>query len=261
MTVNSSITKPLFTLLLVASCACLFPPSGSRAELIANYPLDYADKGTAEAGQILDKAGEPPSDAVKRINWPGWCTQTQTGVPVPDNPRLGAPADGRALYLRKSHGHDFGTGAKGRLKFSEGPFSIFIRLFYSSNGDLRFIRPGTLEIRFFTEKQAASTGEKLAASIIVNGRKLTAWANPGEPDQWHDYVITVQPGGQIAAWVDGKIAGQRNLPDASADPGEGGFRYENYNATPQYIESLRIYDHALTADEVAALSREVPPSR
>ncbi|MDR1282481.1 MAG: LamG domain-containing protein [Opitutaceae bacterium] len=249
------------TSLAAVLLALLASATATRAGLIANYPFDYADKGTAEAGQILDKAGEPPSDAVKRINWPEWCTQTRTGVPVPVNPHLGAPADGRALCLRKSHGHDFGTGAKEHLKFSNGPFSIFIRLFYSSSADLRFIRSGTLEIRFFTEKHGASAGEKLAASIIVNGQKLTVWANPGEPGQWHDYVITVQPGGQIAAWVDGKIARQRNLPNTPADPGEAGFRYENYNATPQYIESLRIYDHALTADEVAALSGEVQPSR
>ncbi|WP_043583368.1 LamG-like jellyroll fold domain-containing protein [Geminisphaera colitermitum] len=227
------------------------------ADPIAAYPLNHADKGTAEAGQVLDTAGDPPSDAIKRINWPRWTNQTQTGIPVPNNPKLGAPADGRAIMLGMSHGHDFGSGAQGRLKLTQGPFTIFLRLFYTSGGDLRIGRKDSMEIRFLTDKKATPPKDILTVIVMIDGKRTTVSASPGTPDQWHDYVVTFTPGGKLAIYTDGAVSGQHPVPDAALDTGEGGFHYENYNKTPQYIESLRIYNTSLSASEVAALSKEI----
>ncbi|EIP96430.1 hypothetical protein OpiT1DRAFT_00845 [Opitutaceae bacterium TAV1] len=233
-----------------------------RAELVAFWPMNAAAKGTAEAGQILDTVGEPPSDALKRINWPFWCTETRATppVPVPLNPKLGAPADGRAVGLTRSNGHDFGIGAKGRLKFTDGPFSLFVRLYFTPDGDIRFERKGTFLLRLFTDKTEGRNTDTLAATITIDGRRLTAYARPGAPNQWHDYLVTFAPGKHITVYVDGKQAGRQSVPahgtvDSEANA-QDGFRYENYLGAIQYIESMRFYDHALPPEEAAALSTE-----
>lgn len=227
----------------------------AKAELVAEYKLDHADAGPAEIGQIMDSAGDPPSDATQKINYPFWAIETDTGVPVPSTSTGTAPADGRAVGMTMSNGHEFGDGAQRKLTFDQGDFSIFARVFARPDGDFRIERPGTMELRFFTDLQNNNSRGVVGTITDEDGQEHTiVYADPGAENAWHDYVLVFRAGDSLEIFVDGELVNSTKTRSTKLAHSDHPFRYMNYLPPSQFLESLRIYDKALTTDEVAALS-------
>lgn len=229
--------------------------SYAHAELVAEYKLDQADTGPAEAGQIMDSAGDPPSDATKKLAFPFWATKTDTGVAVPSSSAGLVPSDGRAVGMTLSNGHEFGDGVQGRLTFDQGEFTIFARVFARPDGDFRIERPGTVELRLFTDTQNNNARGVVGTVTDEDGKAQTIIAaSPGADNTWHDYVLVFRPGESLELFVDGDLVKTMKTTSIKLAHSEQPFHYMNYLTPPQFIESLRVYNNALSADEVHALS-------
>ncbi|XHR31026.1 MAG: LamG-like jellyroll fold domain-containing protein [Chthoniobacteraceae bacterium] len=221
--------------------------SVAYADLIADYKLDFAKKGPAEAAQIMDSI-EPPSDAVKKINYPIWTTSTNTGAPV--------PGDGIAIGMTQSNGHEFGLGTKGILRLEKGGFSIFARLFSQPQGEFRIERKGVFVFRLYTDRSKQNTRLVIGAVNGGEGRAASAViADPGTLEQWHDYVFNFKPSSSLELYVDGRlvISAPTNITNLAIK--DTPFRYENYLGTPQFLESLKVYNAALSPEEILRLSK------
>ena len=251
--IKSRINRQLL-LSLIAFLA--FAADQAKASLVAEYNMDFATSGPAEAAEILDSSGGTPSDAVQKICFPFWTDKTDTGVPVPNQKTGKAPSDGMAVGMTLNNGHEFGNGAKGRLTFDQGEFSIFARIFARPDGDFRIERHGTFEFRLFTDVNSPNKSRLMVGTVVgTDGKDYTvAIGDPGAPNTWHDYVMVFKPGDSVQLYVDGDLKVSKPTTFMKLNHTENPFRYMNYLAPQQFIESMRVYDNALTPADIHALS-------
>ncbi len=219
------------------------------AEKIAEYKLNGGQTGVAETKNVIDSAGESKSDAVKRLTFPSWTTVVKfQGKEIP------VPGTGVAVGMTLSNGHSFGNGADDELMLDEGPFSIAFKLFYRGQGDFRIIKKRALEIRVFNENGKGH----FVGTVIIHGKAYHVWGSPGKVGAWHEYILIFNPARKgIQIFTDGKLTGQYGVPNSPMDSKpKSPLFYQNFGKSKQYLESLVIFDHALSGKEIQELSKK-----
>lgn len=265
--------------LATAATAVFLAGSVASAGLIADYRIHPGSHGsTPGQNDIIDIVGPEFSNSTARINGPvRWIGSAEAPPVVPNNPDLGAPAGGLALRMRQTQGYRLADGGgTGELftALQEGPFSVFARVF--KRADVTQTAPfailrntGTMDFTLETSTVEGNVIVSLAGYAVVDGTSHVTRAPATDLlDQWMDVAMTVEPGESVRIFINGEQVGAADLPDGplsiiSANSIQ--FRNDATTLTGSsqneiFMESLRIYDHALSGVEVAALSAVPEPA-
>lgn len=251
--------------LATAAAAVFLTGGAASAALIADYRLDdpanRGDSEIPEIGEVLDSQGPLFSNAVSRKTFPTWIEVMPEGLPaVPNNPSSGVPSDGVALQLGQSQGFDFGQGAGNELStaLQQGGFTVFSRVLKTAPGQTRLLRKeGTMVLQFDNH----GTDLVLGGYVVLGGTTFSAKATiTDDLNQWIDVAMVFDPGASVQLYVDGALSASAAVPDTAIGSNANPVYFEHVPTGFAYMESLRIYDHAMSATEVASLSAVPEPA-
>lgn len=250
-------------ILSLCAVATLTTGATASAALIADYRMNGGPHDDIPGNtEIQDSQGPLFSNSTNRVNFPRWVHDMPDGLPaVPNNPGLGAPADGVALRFGQSHGYQFDQGAEGELAdaLQQGSFTVFARVLKTNWDSMHIFRQdGAMDFRF-----AFGAGNQLILRAQITQAEGTTTVETTVTDkvnQWMDVAMVFDQGEALRLYVDGAMINSATVPDQTAVATTNQAEIRQLSNSYAYMESLRVYDHALSNAEVAALSIPEPAS-
>lgn len=220
------------------------------------YLLDYADHGQVLPQHIQATGKGEEFDAVEKQNYPMWSNVTDDGLPVPVQSDGLIPSDGKALQIGESQGFTFRSAAEKGMDLSSKEFSLFVRLYRRSGGDLRISQSGSVELRWFTDQEIQPNRNQVAITVISEGSPQTIWIEESTSDlnRWRNYLVVLR-NGEVLCYVDGALAASKALSGKITPNPNTPVKIESLSSVNEYIEALAWFPNGLAEELSAELTK------